>query len=159
MENRRYLVNEQGEVLRELDGTDRILTNGQTKYVNGTVEVKFNFCKINVNSIEEIDRNLKSVMLLLKYIEIGTGILKYLNGRTITSAKDLGRKLGFTERAGQKLVKQLIEDDIIHRNINKKGVYFTFNPYIAHIGKRVPKDLADDFKNSKWRKISDEDKR
>lgn len=157
MENLRYIVNENGEILQELKETDRILSNGQVKFSLGTGTVSFNFCKLNVDIIEELGSNLNYTMRLLQYVEIGSGMLKYKNGKLMTSAKGIGKKLKLKERSGQRVVRELIEEDIIHRHKNSNGTYFTFNPYIAHIGKRISKDLINEFKPSKWRCYSSED--
>lgn len=157
MEKIRYLVDEQGEILREISETDRILSNGQVNFVNGVGEIKFNFCKLNVNSVEELGNNLGYAMRLLKYVEIGTGILKYTNGKTMTSAKGIGKKLNLSERSSQRVVRRLISEDIIHRHRNKMGTYFVYNPYIAHVGKKISKDLINEFELSRWRKYSGED--
>ena len=54
------------------------------------------------------------------------------------------------------IVYQLKKDDIIHKCKNKEdGIYFVFNPFIAHCSRRVPKELYKEFFNSKWRGFCD----
>lgn len=153
----RYLVDQDGEVLNTLNEFDRIVRHGQSEFISETTKINFNFVKINVDALANIE-NSKYVSKILQFIEFGTGILKYKNGRVIKKNIDLGRKMSDNEKVGYRIVKQLMKEDVIHRHITSDmGVYFTFNPFIAHSGKRVPKELYNEFYSSKWRSYCDKE--
>lgn len=157
MKETRYIVAENGEILEELNGRDRILRSGTVKYLSGTDVIRFNFGKINVDCIKHIKNcDLRYAMDLLEYIELGSGILKFKNGRTISSASKMGKIFNVHTRTAQIIVRRLIKEDIIHRIKDSAGTYFVYNPYIMHIGKRVPKDLIKEFHDSEWRNYTDE---
>ena len=158
MNETRYVVAESGEILEELNSRDRILRNGTVKYLSGTEVIRFNFGKINVDCIKHIKNcDLRYAMDLLEYIELGSGILKFKNGRTINSASKMGKIFNVHDRTAQIIVRRLIKEDIIHRIKDNGGTYFVYNPYIMHIGKRVPKDLIKEFYDTDWRNYTDED--
>lgn len=156
MENTKYLVDDEGNVLRELSDNYKILTNGQVEFISETEEIKYHFVKVNYTVVDYL-KDIVSVVKLLKYIEFGTGILKYQNGRRIKKTCDLGKKLSDNKNVGSRKVKALIDDDVIHKCKDIEGNYFVFNPYIAHSGRRMPKSLINEFKVSKWRRYTNED--
>lgn len=153
----RYIVAENGEILEELDSRDRILRNGSIEYLGGTQVIKYNFGKINVDCLKYInDSDLRYAINLLEYVELTTGILKFKNGRTISSASKMWKVFKVHERTAQIIVRRLIKEDIIHRCKDRSGTYFLYNPYIFHVGRRISKDLASDFYGSKWKRYTSE---
>ena len=52
----------------------------------------------------------------------------------------------YRKNAKKQNIYKLKKDDIIHKCKNKEdGVYFVFNPFIAHCSRRVPKELYKEF--------------
>lgn len=151
----KYLVNEQGEVLEEYSPSDRILRSGSIQFLRGTEVIRFNFGKLNVDCVKYIENNvLRYALNLMEYVEIGSGILRYKNGRAIKSANKMSKIFGVHERTAQIIVRSLIKEDIIHKCQDGNGRYFMYNPYIFHVGKRLSKDLVVEFRTSKWREFS-----
>ena len=156
MNEKWYVVNEKGEVLREASPNERVISNGQSEYLLGTEKIDFDFVKLNTRSLSEMDNLLKYIILLLPYVELGTGILKFRNGVKFKNNKSFMKVFKVKEGRTDLIVYQLKKDDIIHKCKNKEdGVYFVFNPFIAHCSRRVPKELYKEFFNSKWRGYCD----
>ena len=156
MSEKWYVVNEMGEILREASPNERVISNGQSEYLLGTEKIDFDFVKLNTRSLSEMDNLLKYIILLLPYVELGTGILKFRNGVKFKNNKNFMKVFKVKEGRTDFIVYQLKKDDIIHKCKNKEdGVYFVFNPFIAHCSRRVPKELYKEFFNSKWRGYCD----
>ena len=156
MSDKWYVVNEMGEILREASPNERVISNGQSEYLLGTEKIDFDFVKLNTRSLSEMDNLLKYIILLLPYVELGTGILKFRNGVKFKNNKNFMKVFRVKEGRTDLIVYQLKKDDIIHKCMNKEdGVYFVFNPFIAHCSRRVPKELYKEFFNSKWRGYCD----
>lgn len=156
MSEKWYVVNEKGEVLREASPNERVISNGQSEYLLGTEKIDFDFVKLNTRSLSEMDNLLKYIILLLPYVELGTGILKFRNGVKFKNNKNFMKVFKVKEGRTDLIVYQLKKDDIIHKCKNKEdGIYFVFNPFIAHCSRRVPKALYKEFFNSKWRGYCD----
>ena len=152
----RYLVDESGEILEEYSPSDRIIRSGSIEFLRGTEVIRFNFGKLNVDCVKYIDSKvLRYAIDLMEYIEIGSGILRFKNGRTIKSASKMGKIIfNVHTRTAQGIVRNLIKEDIIHKCKDSNGMYFMYNPFIIHVGRRLSKDLVNEFKNSKWRKYT-----
>ena len=156
MSEKWYVVNEMGEILREASPNERVISNGQSEYLLGTEKIDFDFVKLNTRSLNEMDNLLKYIILLLPYVELGTGILKFRNGVKFKNNKNFMKVFKVKEGRTDLIVYQLKKDDIIHKCKNKEdGIYFVFNPFIAHCSRRVPKELYKEFFNSKWRGYCD----
>ena len=156
MSEKWYVVNEMGEILREASPNERVISNGQSEYLLGTEKIDFDFVKLNTRSLSEMDNLLKYIILLLPYVELGTGILKFRNGVKFKNNKNFMKVFKVKEGRTDLIVYQLKKDDIIDKCKNKEdGVYFVFNPFIAHCSRRVPKELYKEFFNSKWRGYCD----
>lgn len=156
MSEKWYVVNEKGEVLREASPNERVISNGQSDYLLGTEKIDFDFVKLNTRLIGDLGSLLRYVIELLPYIEIGTGILKFGNGVKFKNNKSFMKVFKVKEGRTDLIVYQLKKDDIIHKCKNAEdGIYFVFNPFIAHCSRRVPKELYKEFLNSKWRGYCD----
>ena len=151
-----YIVNESGEILREASPNEKILSNGQTEYLLGTEKINFDFVKLNTQAIKEFGNMLKYIVLILPYIELGTGIIKYKNGLKVKSSKGFSKILKTKEDRAEIVVRELKKEDVIRKCKNSEdGIHFVFNPFIAHCSRRVPKGLYKEFITSKWRDYSD----
>lgn len=152
-----YIINEAGEVQNVLNYGDRILRRGSIEYLSGQTEIKFNYVKANTKAFQNLGTDGKYVSMILDCIELGTGILKYSNGRIINTNGKIAGLLNKDIKTGYSVVRRLIKKEIIHRNRTREnGVFFTFNPFIAHCGKKVPKALYREFFDTEWRKYTDE---
>lgn len=156
MNEKYYLCNEEGEVIREVSPNEKLLSNGQTEYLLGTEKISYDFVKLNIEVIKDFGNLLKYIVKLLPYIELGTGILKYKNGLKIRTSKGFCRIFNIKEDRAEIVVRELKREDIIHKCKNKEdGMFFVFNPFIAHCSRRVPTTLYREFYTSKWRLSSD----
>ncbi len=148
----RYIVDEEGEILREISKNAIVYDKGQLNIATATEKITMDFLKVNPKTINKIDLNLKYVVILLDYVEFRTGILRYKNGRQIRKIKDFSKIFGISEQVVYRVIKDLINRDIIHKRKDEEGhYYFLFNPYIAHKGDRVSRDLVKEFYNTEWR--------
>lgn len=151
----KYIVNEYGEVLEEL-GKCKVLKETQLSYLKDTQMVEIPFVKLNPKVIKDL-KNITNSLILLDYIDYKTNILCYKNGRVIKKVKDLGKIFSKNEKVGYRKVVELVKDDVIHKYKDDGGTYFLYNPYIAHLGRRINRSVINDFKLSKWRRYSSED--
>lgn len=154
MYGNKYIVDESGEIIEEL-GRSKIIHESQLKYITETSQIKMPFVKFNPKVIKEL-KNLKNTLILLDYIDYKTNVLVYKNGKVIRKVKDLGKLLSTNEKVGYRKVNELLKDDVICKYREDGRTVFLFNPYIAHIGKRINKIVIEEFKKSKWRAFSDE---
>lgn len=147
---KKYIVNEDGEVLQELQPGDRILSGNSVKYLTNTVIMKNRFIKVNDLILYELSSKADFINKLLKYISYTDGVLRYSNGKYVLPS-NLEKHLHISVRTIQRKFKELMDEDVIHKCKSYNGSFFyVFNPYIAMRGKRITKELYEEFKNSKW---------
>lgn len=151
VDNTRYIVDGHGEILREISKNAIVYDKGQLDVATATEKITMDFLKVNPRQINKVQTNLKYVVTMLSYVEFRTGILKYNNGRRIRKIKDFSKIFNVNEQVVYRIIKDLTNRNIIHRQRDRDGYYFLFNPYIAHKGDRVSKDLIKDFYESEWR--------
>ena len=158
----KYVVNEEGEILETIESNekiaklksgDKVVRNTSIEYLLGSIEVKFKkFYKINENACLELCKYGNIIINLLPYIGFADGKLIFVNGKYVRP-KHLCGMFGKKTKSGNKIIQELIENDMIHKHKDGKTYYFTFNPYIAIKGTRITEELYEDFKNTKFREI------
>ena len=157
----KYLTNEHGEILQEINDQeqfvkissgDRVIRRGSIEYLENSVAIKFHFIKLNDKACEDLYEYGNYLMTLFKYVEFGTGMLKYSNGKLIRP-KRLASVLRRKRRSGTSIINKLIELDILHKHKDGKTFYYTMNPYFCLKGRRVNKSLYEEFKNTRYRDI------
>ena len=70
MSEKWYVVNEQGEILREASPNERVISNGQSDYLLGTERIDFEFVKLNTKLIGDLGVLIKYVIELLPFISL-----------------------------------------------------------------------------------------
>lgn len=153
--SKKYIVNEDGEILEEIDGY-KLLKGSSLRYLTETTSVKIPFVKFNPKVLEELE-NIEETVKLLSYIEYKSNVLCYKNGKLIKNMKSLGKIFSKNKDVGYRKVRKLLEEDVIRKYKDESGTSFVFNPYIAHRGKRINKVSVNLFKSSKWKRDFNED--
>ncbi len=144
-----YLVNDDGTIEDELDTGNVFLTQKQIDYLNGAKKIKSHFLKVNDVYLSELVEVSDMVLILMQYIGYFNGVLTHRNGRVMYTDSMI-KKLKKRSRSGHNAINKLISLDIIHRKKEGRKYYYIFNPFIAHRGPRVAKELYEDFRLSKW---------
>ena len=158
MENTEYfVVNEKGEILRELGSRYVILNGKQIDYSKELKKLNIPFVKLNPYAYEVLEDYTKYISKLLKTLEYQTNILKFSNGRTINKRRHFDQIFGVGSTTCKKILKYLEEEDVIHKCYDKGIKFYVFNPYIAQYSDKVSKDLIKEFRTSKWRDFVSED--
>lgn len=139
------------ETFTKVSVGDIVVKNNSVAYLKNSVNFinQYNFVKVNVEACKELSEYGKELVALFNYISFQSGVLCHSNGKTLTP-RTLARILKKSNRAGYLVIKNLIDEDIIHKHKNGKTFYYTFNPWIAVKGKRISKILYDEFCTSKW---------
>ena len=159
-----YLVDKDGEVINEIDPRkDRFViqslddvkkkSRALSKLENST-KVKYRFAKINILNIKEIKKVAPFFIELIPYISYFDNILRFENGIKINSV-NIGLVYGeknFSKQRGGKIVKALVDEDIVHKYGVGKSSYLVVNPWICYCGKTIQIDVAQEFENTKWKR-------
>ena len=151
---------ETGEILEELEDNesyakiadgDMLIKKNSITYLKGTVSFanKYNFVKLNVTAIKDLSKYGSSIVLLFDKIGYESGILTHSNGKLI-KPKSLAGLLKKSNRTGALIIKDLIDMEVLKKHRMGRTYYYTFNPWIATKGKRITRDLYDDFCMSRW---------
>lgn len=144
-----YLVNDDGTIEDELDSGNVFLTQKQIDYLNGAKKIRSHFLKVNDVYLSELVEVAEPVMILLQHITYFTGVISFRNGR-VMHTQAMIQKLKRRSRSGHSIINKLIELDVIHRKREGRKYYYIFNPFIAHRGPRIAKELYEEFRLSKW---------
>lgn len=156
-----YITDENGEILDVIEENerylkaksgDRVVRGGTIEYLNGTVPIKFHFIKLNDKACNELCEYGNILFPLFQYVDFSTGILRFSNGRLVRP-KHLASILRRKRRSGTKIASELIELDVLHKHKEGNTFYYTMNPWILLKGKRITKELYEEFKNTKYRNI------
>lgn len=159
-----YLVNSNGEVVNEIDPKrNRFVvqsledvkkkSRALSKLENST-RVKYRFAKVNVLNIREVKKVAPFFIDLIPCISYFDNILRFDNGIKI-NAFNIGLVYGdknFSKQRGGKLVKTLVDEDIVHKYGVGKSSYLVVNPWICYCGKTIQIDVAQEFENTKWKR-------
>ena len=155
-----YLVDEYGEVIKELEDSerlvcldygDRVLRKGAIKYLNDTTDIKYHFIKINPKIFDKYCKKYSILPYLTCHIGYMDNICCYGNGKIIL-LKDLSIVFEVSETTIKRQLKGLIADDIIHKVPYKKNQKcLMINPYLAMRGKRIYLSTYNEFKLSALR--------
>lgn len=157
-----YLVNKDGEVVNEIDpkssrvvieSLDKIKRGGvPLKKIENSKRIKYRFAKLNMENIRELQKVAPFFIELIPYISYFDNILRFDNGVKINSI-NIGVAYGNISRAqGYRIVKTLIDEDIVHKYGAGRNSYLVVNPWICYCGKTVQIDVAQEFENTKWKR-------
>jgi hypothetical protein len=149
-ENQNYAILEQG---------DRVTRKSSIKHLSDTVKINCGFVKVNDIVIGTFDKELLYCCKLFEYVSYMDGRLTWGNGRYIKNATDFARICNISTTTSKKLLKRLLDEDIIHKHKKEKderSFFYTFNPYICLRGSKASKNLYEEFKDTKYRFMNGE---
>ena len=151
-----YLVNENGEILREI-GKESVRLINEEIYImsdspkgNEPIEkIKYNYLKINKAIGFEMYKKCPQFYMLLPFINFKENALIFTNGTYITPT-NLARHLGFSNVYMIKLFDKMRRLKIIAKiRKNNRNIYVV-NPYIVMRGLGVYKTTKDCFQKTEW---------
>lgn len=154
----RYIVNENGEVIDEInDGVDivkvnygdRVLRKKTIDYFKESMVLKHKFVKANDQALYNTSNYAKYINKLLIFVGYMDGILKFSNGVYLRN-KHLSQIFNINTRNTNRIMNELVKQDIVHKHKKDKANFYTFNPWIACRGKRIDIDLYNEFKMTEW---------
>lgn len=136
------------EEKKKSEQEDRFLNEGQP------------FVKIYSNTLFHLSMSLTGpesqfINYLIQYIRYGSGILARTenNGGSKTlTRREMSVETGLSERMVDKLLKGLVEKQVIGKHKTGQDISFTVNPFIFMKGNRVNETLFTFFRNSRWAK-------
>lgn len=159
-----YLVNEEGEIINEIDPKENrvviqsledLKNKGKAlKKLENSKRIKYRFAKVNIENIVEVKKVAPFFIDLIPYISYFDNILRFDNGVKITPL-NIGLVYGaknVSKQYGNKIVKTLVSEDIVHKYGVGKSSYLVVNPWICYCGKTVQVDVAQEFEESKWKR-------
>ena len=151
-----YLINENGEVLQvindgtkliELESGDRVIRKNAVQYLNNTVEIRYDFIKLNHNVFAKYCKKYSILPILICYIGYSDNICEFKNGKKI-NINSLINLCGVSKSTLQRQIQGMVEDDIIHKIKNKNSFNIMVNPYLCIRGKRLEIETYNEFKSS-----------
>ncbi len=140
-----------------LEKGDKVTRRNSIKHLSETVKIKNAFIKVNDVALSLFDKDMLPVCKLFQYVSYQDGVIEWNNGRAIRTSTDIATICGVSSVTAKKMIKKLIEEDIIHKHKKTKdnrSFYYTMNPFICLRGSRALLDLFEEFKDSKWRWIN-----
>ena len=157
MNEKLFLVDKDGVIVDEIDekenfvkvnSGDRVLRNATLKYLSDFVEVKYHFVKVNPVIFGKYVDKYPILGTLICHVGYSDNILQYRNGRLL-DIKGIIRITKKSETTVRRQIRGMIQDDILHV-IKEKGKkpYYMLNPFIATVGKKIFKNVYDEFKFS-----------
>lgn len=159
-----YLVDKDGEIINEIDPkSSRVVVESLDKIKRGGVplskienskRIKFRFAKVNMANIVDVKKVTPFFIELIPYISYFDNILRFDNGVKINST-NIGLIYGeknTSRQYGNRLIKKLVDEDIVHKYGVGKSSYLVVNPWICYCGKTIQIDVAQEFENTKWKR-------
>lgn len=157
-----YLVDKDGEVIKEIDPKEnRIVVQSLEDTKNkgralskkeSSKKIKYRFAKLNVENIKELRRVAPFFIDLIKYISYFDNILRFDNGVKISSTNIHLAFDKISRAKSYRIVKTLVDEDIVHKYGAGKNSYFVVNPWICCCGKTIQVDVVEEFENTKWKR-------
>ena len=159
-----YLVDKDGEIINEIDPkSSRVVVESLDKIKRGGVplskienskRIKFRFAKVNMANIVDVKKVAPFFIELIPCISYFDNILRFDNGVKINST-NIGLIYGeknASRQYGNRLIKKLVDEDIVHKYGVGKSSYLVVNPRICYCGKTIQIDVAQEFENTKWKR-------
>ena len=163
--DKRYIVNiTTGEIEGELEEGDRIRKASQDRFYKemaDMIELNRNkeFTKIFNDTMALLGQEkmssaeYKVCFMLLRYINYGSGILRFENNGRELNLTDIERITQLSRSTASRAMKGLISKKIYGMHKTGKENCYTVNPFIFMKGRYVNKTLYDFYKKSKWAKL------
>lgn len=159
-----YLVDKDGEIINEIDPKkDRIVVQSlkdikregaPLSKIENSKRIKYRFAKVNMANIVDVKKVAPFFIELIPCISYFDNILRFDNGVKINST-NIGLIYGeknTSRQYGNRLIKKLVDEDIVHKYGTGKSSYLVANPWICYCGKTVQIDVAQEFENTKWKR-------
>jgi hypothetical protein len=161
-ENSLYVCSVDGTIIKEIPAGETFILSkkGGREFdpilgtYRTTKKIKNGFVKVNDGALLELDNKDLPIIKIISHVCQQTGKIIWSNGKYIRNGTDIGKICGVGVNTGKRILKKMIEEDVIHKHKDSRGSYFTFNPFIALRGQRATIELFEDFKDSKWRWIN-----
>ena len=156
MSNEKYLINENGEVLEvikdyerytKLESGDLILRKNALKFLDKTIEIKYDFVKLNYNIFSKYCKKYSILPTLVSTVGYGDNICEHKNGKKI-NINQLIKICNVSKSTLTRQIKGMIEDDLIHKIKNGHSYNIMVNPYLCIKGKRLEINTYNQFKSS-----------
>lgn len=159
MEKKLYVINDKGEVVREIENGDVLFSKTKTTIFDGRKILEYKFTKINARAFAYMnEKEILTVMTLLPHIKYETNEIYLKRGTPITKITDFMEIFNYSKRYNYIFVKRLVDDGIIgyieYKEKKKNLKCFMFNPYIAYKGRYMAKATLIHFEKSKWRGLT-----
>lgn len=166
--NKNYIVNNQGEILKEIGENDRIVRGSSIEFYENSIEIDNVFIKLFVNNIMPVIEQLKDkrgkikyntislMFYLMQFISYKNGFLQHENGKPLTN-KYILENFNMSKTELYNSLK-LLKDKNIISIVESEGElkFYMFNPWIASIGQRIDKTHLYCFENSPYKKNKEE---
>ena len=159
-----YLVDKDGEIINEIDPkSSRVVVESLDKIKRGGVplskienskRIKYRFAKVNMATIVDVKKVAPFFIELIPCISYFDNILRFDNGVKINST-NIGLIYGeknTSRQYGNRLIKKLVDEDIVHKYGVGKSSYLVVNPWICYCGKTIQIDVAEEFESTKWKR-------
>lgn len=159
-----YLVDKDGEIINEIDPkSSRVVVESLDKIKRGGVplskienskRIKYRFAKVNMATIVDVKKVAPFFIELIPCISYFDNILRFDNGVKINST-NIGLIYGeknTSRQYGNRLIKKLVDEDIVHKYGVGKNSYLVVNPWICYCGKTIQIDVAEEFESTKWKR-------
>lgn len=151
-----YIVNQNGEILREI-GQDSVRLVNNDIYImrdspegnDPTAKVKYSYLKKNKAVGEVLYNECPQFLLLEDYINFKENALRYSNGEYITPT-NFARHLGYSEIYMTRLFNKMRKLKIIAKLRKDNRYIYVVNPYIAMRGAEVRKSTLELFRKTEW---------
>lgn len=156
-----YLVNEEGEIVREIPSSsvERISKNDiyikrdSPEDIDPVERVKYNYLKFNKEACDEVLRVCPQFYYLVKYINFKENALRFSNGTYVTPTS-AAKALGFTNTYMLRVFTKLKKYKIIAKLKKDRRYIYVVNPYIVMCGAGVKKTTKECFQKTEWEALA-----
>lgn len=151
------VIADTGEVAGDLRQGDRIYRKASDEYLKNTIllnpteaHTKIFFQPVEALVKELSPTELQVFFFLMGHISYETGIVAHFpNGKPMTR-KTLASAMGVSIKTVDRTFNSLLQKEVIGKHKSGHSVYFTVNPWLLMRGRRISRDLYDEYKKSRW---------
>lgn len=152
-----------GEVINEIHEGDRVRIfrdkKAERRLPDNIIELNKEepFVKLYTRVLFDLSRSLTGtesqfVNYLMQYIRYSSGVLAHENGKTLTR-NTMSKETELSLKTVDRLLKSLIEKQVIGRHKTGHYACFTANPFIFMRGQKVTETLVKLFEGTRWAKL------
>lgn len=154
-----YVVTESGEVVDKIESQDhyvklsegdKIVRKGALNYLQDTTDIRYHFVKINPLIFDKYCRRYSILPTLVSHIGYMDNVISWSNGKRI-NIKSLPKLCEVSESTIKRQLKQMIEEDLIHKIKDGNNTYLVMSPWVCMRGRRIYLSLYEEFKLSSIR--------